>query len=225
MIDGILLFNKPILWTSHDAVDFVRRRVGQRQVGHAGTLDPLATGLLVILLGGATKRFKEFEKLDKDYEGTLTLGLATDTLDLEGRILSTDECAASAADVRKAFAGLTGEQAQAAPLYSAVRVKGRKLYDLTRSGVAVNRLLRQITVTSFEPLRIDGPDVHFVLTCSKGTYVRSLCDEVGRRLGCGAVLSSLVRRRIGGYHLKDALDEPRLGRMTPAQIREHLQRV
>lgn len=211
-MDGILLLNKPILWTSHDAVDLVRRRLGTRRVGHAGTLDPLATGLLVMLIGKATSRADEFSGLDKQYRGTLTLGLSTDTQDLEGRITaSTATEIVTEEAVRTVFRELTGVQAQKPPDYSAVSVNGRKLYDWARRAalkpgaeVMPERPSRQITVKNFEPTAFDLPEVFFELDCSKGTYVRALCDEVGQRLGCGATLSSLVRTRVGRLRLEDA---------------------
>ncbi len=207
-MDGILLFNKPIGWTSHDAVDFVRRRTGQRSVGHAGTLDPMATGLLILLIGKATKLSGELMGLEKDYEGTMQLGLETDTQDLEGCIVSTSDWRAVTEDaVRAVFLGLTGTQAQAPPAYSAVKKGGHKLYDLARKGIAVTVEPRQIVVSRFDALAMNGQEVHFTVTCSKGTYIRSLASSVGERLGCGATLSSLVRTRIGPYRLSSALRE------------------
>jgi len=212
-VDGILLFDKPILWTSHDAVDFVRRLAGQRAVGHAGTLDPLATGLLVLLIGKATKLSGTLVGMDKDYEGTLTLGFSTDTQDLEGRILAqADPGMVTAGDLRRELAGMTGERDQETPFYSAAKRGGRKLYDLARrGGVAEAPLpLRRVRIDAFDLRFFEPPDAAFALTCSKGTYVRALTEELGRRLGCGAVLSSLVRTRIGPYRLSDALTEPAL---------------
>jgi tRNA pseudouridine55 synthase len=207
-MDGILLFDKPIGWTSHDAVDFVRRRVGQRAVGHAGTLDPMATGLLVMLIGKATKLSSELMGLEKEYAGTLQLGLETDTQDLEGRIVSMSDWQTVTEDgVKTAFAGLTGPQAQRPPAYSAVKKNGQKLYDLARKGVAVTVEPRSIIVSRFDLLAINDAEVHFRVTCSKGTYIRALASSVGERLGCGAVLSSLVRTRVGAFQLSAALRE------------------
>ena len=208
-MDGILLFDKPILWTSHDAVDFIRRQSGQREVGHAGTLDPLATGLLVLLLGRATKRSNEFSGMDKDYFGTMTFGMSTDTLDMEGRILrSADPGHLTPEAVRAAFAALVGETLQTTPQYSAVKRGGRKLYEMARRGQTTEALpVRTVTLSDFQLLDLHEAEAHFFLTCSKGTYVRALCDEAGRRLVCGAALSSLVRSRIGPYRLKDAARE------------------
>jgi tRNA pseudouridine55 synthase len=222
-MDGILLFNKPILWTSHDAVDFIRRRLGQKSVGHAGTLDPLATGLLVVLLGKATKLSGKLSDLDKDYAGTMTLGITTDTQDMEGKILSAkDSSGIAQAQIEKALALLCGEQVQEPPAYSAVRKNGRKLYDWARRGVSVEVAGKKITVSKFELIGFLPPEAYFFLTCSKGTYVRSLCDLAGRHLGCGATLSSLVRTRVGGFLLKDALDQRQVGDLTLGQIEKKL---
>ncbi len=222
-MDGILLFNKPILWTSHDAVDFIRRRLGQKAVGHTGTLDPLATGLLVILLGKATKLSQQFSAMDKDYAGAMTLGITTDTQDLEGRLLggagfdSVEE-----KEVLRIFAGFIGAQAQTPPLFSAVKMKGKKLYEWTRRGVAVEAAPREITISAFHLVNFFPPEVHFSLSCSKGTYVRSLCDDVGKRLGCGATLSALSRTRVGQFHLKDAFTETRIKELSLAEIENRL---
>lgn len=217
-MDGILLFDKPIGWTSHDAVDFVRRRAGQRSVGHAGTLDPMATGLLIILIGKATKLSSELMGLEKDYEGSMRLGLETDTQDLEGRIVSTSDWQAVTEEaVRSVCVGLTGPQSQMPPAYSAVKKDGHKLYDLARKGITVTVEPRQVVVSRFDVLAMNGPEVHFTVTCSKGTYIRSLASSVGERLGCGATLSSLVRTRIGTFQLSSALHEKDL-RAQPREV-------
>ena len=222
-MDGVLLFNKPILWTSHDAVDFIRRRLGQKSVGHAGTLDPLATGLLVILLGQATKLSQDLSASDKDYAGSLTLGIRTDTQDLEGKILSTGDVAALQKDeIGAIFLKMSGTQLQTPPLFSAVKKKGKNLYHWARAGAVVEREAREINVRRFNVTEISLPEVYFSLTCSKGTYVRSLCDDIGQRLGCGAVLSSLVRTRSGPFHLIDALSEETIRHSPLAAIEKHL---
>ena len=218
-MDGILLFNKPILWTSHDAVDFIRQRSGQRSVGHAGTLDPLATGLLVILLGRATKLSEELGSSSKDYAGSLTLGFRTDTQDLEGKIISTgDWMAIKPKHIKAQFSKFTGTQFQTPPAYSAVKKNGKNLYQWARAGIVVEREAREVTVSSFLMTAADLPDIYFSLSCSKGTYVRALCDDLGERLGCGAVLSSLVRTRSGTFYLKEALDASQILKFAPKDI-------
>ena len=222
-MDGILLFKKPILWTSHDAVDFIRRRLGQKAVGHAGTLDPLATGLLVILLGKATKLSQELSASDKDYAGSLTLGIRTDTQDLEGKILSTgDWTTIQKNGIEALFSEMSGVQFQTPPLFSAVKKKGRNLYCWARAGVIVEREAREINVHRFRMTELLLPDVYFSLSCSKGTYVRALCDDAGKRLGCGAVLSSLVRTRSGPFYLTDALNEEEVRHLPLAEIEKRL---
>ncbi len=222
-MDGILLFNKPILWTSHDAVDFLRRKLGQKSVGHAGTLDPMATGLLVMLVGKCTKLSADLSGLDKDYYGSLILGLATDTQDLEGKIITTaDPSAVGQALLERTLGELTGAQTQAPPAYSAAKKDGKKMYQWARQGVAMQAKTRDITVKEFRLLRFTGPEATFFLTCSKGTYVRTLCDAVGRRLGCGATLSSLVRSRVGEFRLDDALDRAAIEDLSPAVIEKKM---
>ncbi len=223
-MDGILLFNKPILWTSHDAVDFVRRRIGQRAVGHAGTLDPLATGLLILLLGKATKLSERLSGLDKDYAGSMTLGFSTDTQDLEGRIISTAAIdKVTTAGLEQLFTRMRGKQSQAPPSYSAVKHQGKKLYQWAREGTAVEVKAREIEISTLRLLGYEPPEARFFMTCSKGTYVRTFCDEAGRRLGCGATLSALVRSRIGPFSLDAACDEATLIASAPGAIEKKLQ--
>ncbi len=222
-MDGILLIDKPILWTSHDVVDFVRVRAGQRRVGHAGTLDPMATGLLILLLGHSTKKAQELSAQDKGYRGTLRLGMSTDTLDMEGRIVK--ESSYEGIEQKKLedlFLGMTGTIMQRPPDYSAARVQGKKLYQYSRKGVLVEPPLKEVTVKKFVLEGFYPPEIQFSMDCSKGTYVRSVCEEVGRRLGCGAVLSSLIRTRVGRYGLDRALSVDRMKALTPQELDERL---
>jgi tRNA pseudouridine55 synthase len=222
-MDGILLFNKPILWTSHDAVDFIRRRLGQKAVGHAGTLDPLATGLLVMLLGKATKLSQELSASDKDYAGTLTLGVRTDTQDLEGKIVSFGDWEkVQKSEIENLFLAMSGAQLQAPPQFSAVKKKGKSLYRWAREGVTVENEAREINVKRFILTGLSLPDVYFSLGCSKGTYVRTLCDDAGQRLGCGAVLSALVRTRSGPFRLTAALTQEDIQRFSLTEIEKRL---
>jgi tRNA pseudouridine55 synthase len=222
-MDGILLFNKPILWTSHDAVDFIRIRVGQRSVGHAGTLDPMATGLLVLLLGRATKLSSELSGADKDYRGVMTFGLKTDTLDLEGKILQESSCEALSEDrVADVLAGFIGPGSQRPPAFCAVRKNGRKLYEYSRKGIVVEVPERPIHIHQFNLERFAAPDVAFFLSCSKGTYVRTLCESVGARCGCPAVLSALVRTRTGSMCLDQALTAAEVTRLPLEAIEKRL---
>lgn len=206
-MDGVLLLDKPVLWTSHDLVDAVRRRTGQRAVGHAGTLDPMATGLMIVLLGKDTKRSAEFTGLDKSYRGSIRLGISTDTWDLDGRILEENPVPAlTAEEVAVHLRRLTGEHRLEPPAFSAIKTGGRKAYASARRGQAVALEARPMDIRRFELEAYEEPEVYFSIDCSKGTYIRSLAHELGRRLGCGGALSSLVRTRIGPYRLQDAKD-------------------
>lgn len=207
-MDGILLFNKPILWTSHDAVDFVRRRIGQKSVGHAGTLDPLATGLLILLIGRYTKKMNEFAALDKEYLAQMLLGTETDTFDLEGRIVAEKNIdSIDVPEIGRVLTQLSGSQQQIPPRYAALKRGGMKLCDLARQGISVQVESRPVQINTLELLSYEAPLAQLRIECSKGTYIRTLCQDIGARLGCGAVMSGLVRTRIGPFHLKDAANE------------------
>lgn len=222
---GLLLFDKPILWTSHDAVDFIRRRIGQRSVGHAGTLDPMASGLLIMLLGDATKRFEQLCSLEKEYQGSMLLGTATDTQDLDGRIQS--EILADGVEegsLQKIFSKMLGAQLQTPPAYSAAKKDGKKLYEFARKGIEVAMRPKEIFISNFELLNFNSPEVYFSMTCSKGTYVRTICDTIGRRLGCGATLSALVRTRIGPFKLSAALNEEQIKKTKPDELEKFLKK-
>ncbi len=222
-MDGILLFNKPILWTSHDAVDFIRRRLNQSRVGHAGTLDPMATGLLVVLVGKATKLSGVLTDFDKDYYGVMTVGVATDSQDLEGRIVSKSAALPVTDDVMdRIFAELTGPQRQKPPMYSAAKTGGKKMYQWARSGVNMPIQEKDITVHRFSRIRSEWPDIHFFLTCSKGTYVRVLAEDAGKRLGEATVLSALVRLRVGPFFLESAWTQETLTKKPLEQIEREL---
>jgi tRNA pseudouridine55 synthase len=204
--EGLLLVDKPGGITSHDAIDRVRRALGTRKVGHAGTLDPMATGLLLIGVGRATRLLRFLGDLDKTYEGAARLGVETDTLDADGEVVRTAEVPGSLAApaIRAAMAALEGESMQRPPAYSAVKVGGRKLVDAARAGEALEAAARPIRVRDFELVRAAGADVEFRVTCSSGTYVRVLLSDVGTALGCGAHLTRLRRTAIGPFGAGDA---------------------
>ena len=205
-MDGILLVDKPKGMTSHDIVDFVRKKFSLKKVGHAGTLDPMATGLLVMLIGKYTKSSNLLMAGDKEYEAGMTLGATSDTLDACGKIsVSADPKNIKTEDIESAFKEFTGEISQRPPMYSAVKIQGRKLYELARKGVSVERESRKIFIKNIEILKINLPEILFRVACSKGTYIRQLASDIGERLGCGAYLSSLVRTRSGNFKLSDAL--------------------
>ncbi len=210
--EGLLLVDKPGGITSHDAVDRVRRALGTRKVGHAGTLDPRATGLLVIGVGRATRLLRFLGDLDKTYEGAARLGVETDTLDADGAVVRTREVPASLTPdaIQAAMARLEGESMQRPPAYSAVKVGGRKLVDAARAGEALEAAARPIRVRAFELVRAAGSDLEFRVTCSSGTYVRVLLSDVGETLGCGAHLTRLRRTSIGPFDVAEATapDDP-----------------
>ena len=204
-MDGVLLFDKSIRWTSHDLVDAVRRKTGQRAVGHAGTLDPLATGLMILLLGKATKRSAEFSGFDKSYRGSIRLGLTTDSWDLDGKVLDVKLVPdLSRKDIEAVFSGIRKEKALPPPVFSAIKKGGQKAYAAARRGESVQIEPRAMTLRRLDVDAYDPPEIYFSVDCSKGTYVRSIAQETGKRVGCGAALSSLVRTRIGERKLEDA---------------------
>lgn len=206
-IDGLILIDKRAGITSHDVVDEVRRALGTRKVGHAGTLDPMATGLLVVGVGRATRLLRYFGDLPKTYEGSGRLGEETDTLDADGTMVRTSEVRVSRAELDAGAASLVGATMQTPPAFSAVKVGGRKLYEAARAGEVLQAPSRPIRVDAFDVRRFSEPDFDFVLTCSGGTYVRRLIADLGVSLGCGAHLIRLRRTAIGPYRVEDA--EPR----------------
>ncbi|MGH2662888.1 MAG: tRNA pseudouridine(55) synthase TruB [Actinomycetota bacterium] len=226
MTDGVLLVDKPAGITSHDAIDVVRRTLGIRKVGHAGTLDPMASGLLVIGVGRATRLLRFLGNLDKEYEGAARLGEETDTLDAEGEVVRTAPVDSSEDDVRAAMAGMVGTFSQRPPAYSAVKVEGRRLYKAARQGKPVEGEPRTVRVDAFDLLAFDGRDVEFRVVCGGGTYVRSLAAEVGTRLGCGAHLTRLVRTRTGPFLLRDAAPPDQVDGPLPIERAvDHLPRM
>jgi tRNA pseudouridine55 synthase len=205
LAEGLLLVDKPRGVTSHDVVDVVRRGLGTRKVGHAGTLDPMATGLLLIGVGRATRLLRFLGGLPKTYEGTLRLGVETTTLDADGDVVREVEVHVSEADVAAAMRALVGESLQRPPAYSAVKVGGRKLYEAAREGEHLEAEPRSIRVDAFDLVSFDVPDVAFRVTCSGGTYVRVLAADVGAALSCVAHLTALRRTAIGPYEVDDAV--------------------
>jgi tRNA pseudouridine55 synthase len=201
----LLLVNKPKEWTSFDVVNKIRHASGIRKVGHAGTLDPLATGLLIICTGKKTRELASFVGLEKEYRVRMRLGERTASFDAGTPVTERrDTGGVTAAQVAATLASFVGEQEQMPPMWSAVKVRGRRLYEYARKGVEVERSPRMVTIHSITPLEITIPDVLFDMTCSKGTYVRTLVEDIGLRLGCGAYVTGLERTRIGTFLLADA---------------------
>jgi tRNA pseudouridine55 synthase len=203
--------------TSHDVVDVVRGRLGTRKVGHAGTLDPMATGLLVLGVGRATRLLRFLGALPKVYEGTARLGVETTTLDADGEVTAGRVVTSTEAEVRAAMASLVGDSMQSPPAYSAVKVGGRKLYEAARQGQVLEALPRPIHVDAFDLIAIRGPDVEFTVTCSGGTYVRVLVADVGTAVGTGAHLTRLRRTAIGALEVIDAIEPTRAQTPLPME--------
>jgi tRNA pseudouridine55 synthase len=205
-ISGVLILNKPAGMTSHDCVNRIRRLYGTKQVGHTGTLDPGATGVLPILIGRAVKASDLLTAENKTYRAGLRLGITTDTEDTSGEILSQTLEIPSKAEVEAVISDFIGDIMQTPPMYSALKVNGRKLVDLARSGITIDREPRPIKIYSLKAEATQDP-AEYVLTvcCSKGTYIRTLCADIGARLGCGGAMNSLVRLASGGFELSDSV--------------------
>ncbi len=202
---GVVIVDKPAGITSHGAVHRVRKLLGERKAGHTGTLDPLATGVLPVCVGEATKIASFLAGDDKVYEATMRLGLRTDTQDITGRVLAEHEPRVTEADVKAVLAAFAGTITQVPPQYSAVKVRGKALYKWARKGIHVEPPAREVEIREIRLLEIDLPRVRFTVTCSKGTYVRTLCADAGENLGCGAVLEGLRRTRCGIFRLENAV--------------------
>ncbi len=204
-MDGVLIIDKPSGRTSHDVVRNVKQLLGAKKAGHTGTLDPLATGVLAVCINEATKLARFFVHDNKEYRATMLLGVRTDTLDREGEVMARHEPRLQEQEIREAVEGLVGHIEQKAPKYSAVKFRGRPLYKWTRQGVDIDPPVRKVTVHRIGVTEIQMPYVTFVVSCSKGTYIRALCAEIGDRLGCGACLFDLRRTRSGPFSQEDAV--------------------
>ena len=205
MYQGIMNVYKEAGFTSHDVVARLRGICGQKKIGHTGTLDPAAVGVLPVALGNATKLCDMLSDREKEYVALLRLGLRTDTQDATGRILEQKEVTVSEKEVREAILGFQGGYLQVPPMYSALKINGKRLYELARAGREVERIPRPVTVYEIEILRMELPDVEIRVVCSKGTYIRTLCEDIGQKLGCGGIMVSLTRTRAGDFRLEDAL--------------------
>lgn len=203
-MNGIILVDKPQDWTSHDVVAKLRGVLHERRIGHSGTLDPLATGLLVVFVGRATRAVEFAEADSKEYLAGLRLGVSTDTQDITGNIVAESAALPDEAALREAIGRFIGDIEQIPPMYSAIKIGGKKLYELARRGESVERAPRKITVSAIDIAGRDGDDYILNISCSKGTYVRTLCSDIGEALGCGACMSSLRRTRAGVFSVDDA---------------------
>jgi len=223
IMEGILIIDKPAGWTSYDVVNFIRRRFKIKKVGHAGTLDPLATGVLVVLLGRYTKLFRKFSSEDKEYNGTLRLGVSTDSQDADGKVIAKKEISSvSRDDLKKAFTKFKGDIEQIPPMVSALRYKGKRLYKLARQGKEVPRKPRKVSIYKFQLTDFNPPDVDFFLSCSKGTYVRTLCHDIGEMLGCSGHLLRLRRIKSGDFGLNDSITIEELKEMEREELEKRI---
>ena len=215
-MNGIIIIDKPSGFTSFDAVAVVRKCLGERKTGHTGTLDPMATGVLPILLGCATKAQSLLPDSGKEYEAEFKLGITTDTLDVTGKILTRQNSDITAEQINAVLPNFRGNIMQVPPMYSAVSKNGVRLYELARKGIETEREARPITVHSLELLSFDEQNQcgKLKIMCSKGTYVRVICDDIGKLLGCGCVLTSLRRTYACGYTLENAVDIDTLRRLS-----------
>lgn len=206
MIDGILIINKPAGYTSHDVVAVMRRKLKTKRIGHAGTLDPLATGVLVLLIGKATKLSNQFITFDKAYRATMRLGTKTSSADTMGTIIKEHPYAhITQKHVEEALSKFTGDIKQLPPMVSAVKIKGQRLYDLARQGKEVEREARSVRIDELYIKNFQLPEVEFFMACSKGTYVRQLADDVGDVLGVGACISQIERTKVGPFTLEESV--------------------
>jgi tRNA pseudouridine55 synthase len=218
-LEGILLLDKPQGFTSHDAVAWLRRKLQMKRIGHAGTLDPMATGLLIMLIGKATKASQFLMGMDKVYEGTVEFGKTTDSYDAEGEVMSTAVVPEmTAEEVQRHMDGFLGDQMQMPPMFSAIKKDGVPLYKLARKGESVEREERFIRISRFSLIKWEPPFARFTLACSKGTYVRTVAHDLGERIGCGGTLTALRRTAIEQFDLSRALTPMQLDEMSIGEI-------
>lgn len=203
-MDEILFIDKPSGMTSFDVIRELRKKLGIRKMGHAGTLDPLATGLLIIALGSATKRINEFMNLPKEYEVLIEFGKVSNTYDADGEITEGTPCEVSRADFEKVLKEFLGSIQQMPPAYSAKKIKGERAYDLARKGMEVILEARPVVIHELEIVDWNLPLVRLRVACSKGTYIRSLAHDLGQKLGCGGYVKELRRTKIGEYSVEKA---------------------
>ncbi len=204
-MNGIVIVDKPQGWTSQDVTARLRRLFNTRRIGHGGTLDPMATGVLPVFVGRATRGVEFFEHAEKTYEATLRLGLTTDTEDTSGTVLTEQEVNISEADFLAVLPQFRGKIQQIPPMYSALKINGQKLVDLARKGREVERQPREIEIFQLDCLEFNGNEAKLRVRCSKGTYIRTLCKDIGQALGCGGCMAALRRGQAGEYTIKEAV--------------------
>ena len=221
MMNGIIVIDKEPGFTSHDVVAKMRGICGQRKIGHTGTLDPMATGVLPVCLGSATKLCDMLADRDKEYVAELLLGVETDTQDVTGQVLARCPVEVQESQVRSVAASFVGEYRQVPPMYSALKVNGKKLCDLARAGKEVERKARPVQIYELEILECSLPVVRMLVVCSKGTYIRTLCADMGERLACGGTMQSLRRTRVGMFSLEDVCTLGELQRWKDEDVLGH----
>ncbi|HNR13848.1 MAG TPA: tRNA pseudouridine(55) synthase TruB [Thermodesulfobacteriota bacterium] len=222
-LHGVIVINKPAQLTSQAVVTRVKRILHVRKAGHTGTLDPFATGVLPVCLNEGTKLAAFLIEQEKEYEGVLRLGVETDTQDSTGTVLREhDPVSLTLEDIEEAFSAFRGVIRQMPPMYSALKHEGVRLYEFARQGIEIQREERKVTVSELTILGADLPFMKFRVVCSKGTYVRTLVHDIGKRLGCGAVLHQLIRTRSGQFHIGQAIDLETLKAMSPESVSEKL---
>lgn len=226
MLNGVFNIYKEAGYTSHDVVAKMRGILKQKKIGHTGTLDPDAVGVLPVCVGSATKLCDLLTDKRKEYVAELVLGIETDTLDMTGTVISKQEVTSSVDEVKDAVLSMQGTQMQVPPMYSALKVNGKKLYELARQGEVVERKAREITVYEIEILAIEMPVVKFRVLCSKGTYIRSICDDIGKKLGCGGAMQSLVRTKVERFRIEEAITLAQLEKLRDDdKLSEHITSV
>ena len=222
-LDGVLLVDKPTDHTSHDVIARLRGKLKMKRIGHAGTLDPMATGVLVVLVGKATRASQYLMSLDKEYSGTIKLGQVTNTQDAEGEVLETRPVPVlTEAEIKAATQTFVGDQYQMPPMFSAIKIDGVPLYKSARKGEDIEREPRFVRVSSFEITRFASPEIDFVLRCSKGTYVRTIAHDLGAKLGCGGHLSALRRTASGKFGVAQCLTLDQIQALTLPEIEKRL---
>jgi tRNA pseudouridine55 synthase len=217
VLDGILVIDKPAGWTSHDVVGWVRKWSGERKVGHGGTLDPAATGVLPVALNNGTRVLEFLTDASKTYVAEIRFGVTTDSADIDGTVTSIAEPVVARESLEAAVEQFRGPIRQRPPLHSAIKVAGKRAYELARAGETTELAARDVTIYTLDILDWQAPDLTIFVNCSKGTYIRSIARDLGEALGCGAYLSNLVRTRSGPFSLADAWSIPELAQLLPAE--------
>ena len=220
-MDGIIIVDKPQGWTSHDVVNFIRKKFGIKKAGHAGTLDPMATGVLVVLLGKYTKFSDKLMAGNKGYEAVLTLGRCTDTQDATGKTVKEEPTPdLKKSDIEKVLKKFTGAIEQVPPMVSALKINGQTLYKLARQGKEVERKPRKIVIEKMELKSFNAPDISVAITCQKGTYVRTLCEDIAKELGACGHMSYLRRIKSGDFNIEQAVSMERLKEISAEELNQ-----